>query len=157
VTAEEALHAVQDAMAARGLPGGSVGLRTADRTFIAVLGPAHLRHRTAITELLTAMGCEVSVNGFVYGKVTGKLLPAPELPPVPVRSADSCSAAELTEMTVTAGKVCRGPCGEFKPLDSFSLNGRTPEGRQRRMHWCRPCHAAQQRERHAARMAAPAV
>lgn len=148
--AEQALHAVQAALEAHNLPG-SVGLRTSDRTFLVALKPADSKAADAVADLLEQMGMEVSVNGMVFGRLTGKLLPAPELPPAEVRSADSCRVVELVTVTeVPADKLCRGPCGQVKPLEEFSLNGRTPQGRQRRMHWCRPCHAAGQRAKHAA-------
>lgn len=93
--------------------------------------------------LLEQMGCAVRDHELgVEAHLRGELLPAPPLPPVHVRSADSCSVAELA--AVTAVKRCNGPCGQVLPLDSFSLNGRSPLGKQRRMHFCRPCDAARQ-------------
>jgi len=153
MTPGEALLEVQGALRARRLPGG-VGLRERDRCFIVQLAPGDLGARPAVAELLTAMGCETSINGHgtVYGKLTGRLRPAPPLPPVHVSSSDSGRAAELA--AVTAAKRCNGPCGQVLPLDSFSLNGRSPLGKQRRMHVCKPCDAARQARGYAARAAA---
>jgi hypothetical protein len=146
MTPGEALLSVQAALNARGLPGDSCGLLEQSRTFIVCLRPADSWAADPVADVLEAMGCEVSVNGSVFGKVTGKLLPAPELPPAEVRSANSSSVAEGAALTeAPADKLCRGPCGQVKPLDSFSLNSTSPQGKRRRMHFCRPCDAARQK------------
>lgn len=141
MTPEEALHAVQQALADRGLPGG-VGLRQETRTFIVCLAPADRKAAPAVAELLESMGCQVAVNGFVYGRLAGRL----RVPPVHVSSADSCRAAESA--AVTAAKRCNGPCGEVKPVSEFSSNGGG-----KLMPACRPCDAARQRTQRLARMA----
>jgi hypothetical protein len=159
---ERMLHALIFALEAHGLPGG-VGLLPAESWprhrggigITVVLAPGDHRAAPAVAELLQAMGCLVRPHALgIEGHLRNgsKLLPAPPLPDTEVRSADSARSAEGA--AVVPRKRCLGPCGAVLPLDSFSLNGRTPEGRQRRMHWCKTCHAAGQRDRYAARKTA---
>jgi len=100
--------------------------------------------------LLKVMGCDwVQDHAIgVEAHLRGELRPAPELPDVHVRSADSCRAAELA--TVTAVKRCSGPCGQVKPLTEFSW-WRKALGR--RGPYCGDCDRARQRSRYAARAA----
>ena len=151
LTAIEALLEVQQALRDRGLPGGA-GLREADRTFIVVLSPDDHSAAPAVAELLGQMGCEVAVNGFVYGKVTGRLLPASELPPLQVWSADCCHAAEQAAVTVV--RRCAGPCGLLLPVSEFCWLNRAAGKRGPR---CRPCDAARVKLSRAARAGAAQV
>ena len=150
MTPEQALSAVQEALAVWGLPG-RVGIRQADRTFIVALAPGDRTSGPAVASLLEQMGCETHVSGFVYGKLAGGLRPAPPLPPRQVNSADTAAAAERA--TPTTAKLCRG-CNRLLPLEEFSLNGLSPLGKPRRMHQCKPCDSARQARGHAARKAA---
>ena len=104
----------------RQLPGGA-GLREADRTFLVQLAPGDLGAAPAVAELLSSMGCTIVANGHkdvVLGHLAGKLLPAPELSPVRIRSADCCSAAELA--AVAAMKLCTR-CGQVKEPGDFPV------------------------------------
>jgi hypothetical protein len=80
VTAEEALHAVQQALTDHGMPGG-VGLMGKTRTFIIALGTnGGRRAAPAVTALLEAMGLQcaaVDRLGIPRARCPGRLLPAP--------------------------------------------------------------------------------
>jgi hypothetical protein len=152
MTPGEALLTVQAALEAWKLPGG-VGLREADRTFIVQLAPGDVRARPAVAGLLTAMGCEIVVNGHrdvVYGKLSGLLHPAPPLPPAHVGGADSAHAAELAALTTLKR------CADYllvKDLEDFIFLSRKTG---RRCSYCVPCEKRRQsgvRARKAARMA----
>jgi hypothetical protein len=145
--AEQALHAVQAALEAHSLPG-SVGLRTADRTFLVALRPADSKAADAVADVLEAMGMEVSVNGMVFGKLTGKLLPAP---PAVVTSADSSSAAEGAALT---GLRRCADCLQRFPVETFTFINRSTG---RRCSYCRDCeHRRQKRARVARTSSRPA-
>jgi hypothetical protein len=153
VEAIEALLTVQAAMADRGLPAHSVGgPLESSRTFIVVLAPEDRQHRPAVTELLTAMGCEVTIGryGYLYATLAGRLQPAPPLPDVQVVSSDSCSAAELA--AVAGKKTCAGPCGRQLDVTEFVYLSKATG---RRCSYCLDCdHARQKRVREARRAAA---
>ena len=84
----------------------------------------------------------------VQAEGTGPRRPALPLPPVRVRSADSCHAAEGAAEPVPA-KRCTGPCGRALPLAEFSFRKRQ---RNLRVPYCGSCDRARQR-RYAARAA----
>ena len=149
VTPIEAILAVQAALEDHGLPGG-VGLREADRTFIVVPAPADRWAVPAITALLTAMGCECSVDrhGIVSGRLAGRLRPAPPLPPVDVSAVSTGQAAGAAAVTI--GKRCKGPCGQVKPLEEFPF---WRKARGYRGPACYECDRARQRAQYRARTA----
>jgi hypothetical protein len=88
------------------------------------------------------MGCawvkpdEIGIG--VEGHLAGKLLPAPPVPPVQVRSADSARLAEGAKVTVVTGKRCNGPCGEVRPLEEFSWRNQAKGWRNSP---CRACES----------------
>ncbi len=84
----------------------------------------------------------------VQAEGTGPRRPAPSLPPVRIRSADCCQAAERAAEPVPA-KRCSGPCGRVLPLAEFSFRKRQ---RNLRVPYCGSCDRARQR-RYAARAA----
>lgn len=154
MTPGEALLEVQAALRDRGLPGGA-GLRESDRTFIVQVNPGSpgdLRARPAIAALLASMGCETAVNGHgtVYGKLTGRLLPAPELPPVHVSSSDSCSVAELAAVTAMAAVKRCADCLQQLPVTAFIFLSRATG---RRCSYCGECERRRQKRAREARMA----
>ena len=105
--------------------------------------------RPKVARLLQQMGCMVRDHRLgVEAHLRGELLPAPELPPVHVTAADSCSAAELGELTMV--KRCTG-CGAVLPVTAFSWRNREKGWR---MPMCPPCDGARFRRWRKARVAA---
>jgi hypothetical protein len=106
--------------------------------------------RAEVAALLESMGVAVrphrcGVEGHLRDGT--ELGPAPELPPVPVSSADSATAAEGGQPAPV--KKCNR-CGEVKPRSEFSSNGRNTG---KIMPACKPCDRQRQRVQREARMA----
>ena len=146
MNAEQAVRAVEEALAGRGL-AGSVDLVECSRTFIVSFTTGRTSG-PAVASLLTAMGLETAISvsgprGAVFGRLAGKLLPDP-----PIRGADSGHAAESA--SVVPSKAC-ATCKAVLPAGDFSWWNK-PLGK--RSPYCPACNVARIR---ASRAAARAV